>query len=306
MAKRPHQQCVTILFFHGVLDRITDPLLQRNFLQVQEFRRRVLLLRDYPIIRLDWLPYFLAERSSARNAVCITVDDGHESSLTMADVLHDARVPWSLFVSTGTLGSGRTLWPMKLSLLLLHGRSIGVELLGRWWSLINRSDRELAFRLTRTVLKNLPAEQRRRELRNLEVQFPKGEVERLLAEWPCARTLAWPDVIGLHHSGVLIGSHGVHHEVHHARQPSEVRRKELDVSRRAIETRLETACRVFAFPNGDTAPSSERELVETGYTIGLTTVDGCATTRTSVLALPRVAQDKGEGIFCAGRYPSSP
>lgn len=49
-------------------------------------------------------------------------------------------------------------------------------------------------------------------------QFPPEETRRLLGAFPSFQMMTWDEVSQIATAGVDIGSHGVHHEIHHASQ----------------------------------------------------------------------------------------
>ncbi len=85
----------------------------------------------------------------------------------------------------------------------------------------------------------------------IRAQYPAEESQRLIEAFPGLRMLSWNELGELARAGVEIGSHGVHHDLHHSWQPREERMRELSESRRTLESRLGRPCRSFAFPNGD-------------------------------------------------------
>lgn len=294
---------VRVLCYHGVVERNTDPLLERNFLTLSQFREHLQLLRRSQILSMD---DFLMEiqRPTKRCGVrvLLTFDDGYANNLLAAEILHCFNLPWTLFVSTGALGKDRSLWTTELALLLLYGEATRVELEGTSWPLCSREERQQAFQAVRQWMKRLPAPQRRMMLERLRRQFPAEEAKRLLSRFSSLQMLTWEEICQFASSGVHIGSHGVDHEIHHANQPESVRRWELTASKEEIEHRLGRPCLAFSYPNGDFCPESGGELRESGYRLGFTTEPGSATRDVSPWYLPRISprhslQSLAEDLF---------
>jgi peptidoglycan/xylan/chitin deacetylase (PgdA/CDA1 family) len=218
----------------------------------------------------------------------LTFDDGYVNNLHAWEILSAARIPFVIFVCTGAVGTPRSIWTAELSLLLLHGRSREVELLGRRWPLAHRGQRVTAFHTIRRSLKRLPAAGRRAAMAALSRQFPLGETARLLEAYPAFRMLTWRQLEQLAAGGVTIGSHGVDHELHHSLQPATVRARELRQSRATLERRLHRSCRAFAFPNGDLTAGSAEELHVAGYALGFTIEPGVVGSRANPYLLPRL------------------
>lgn len=289
---------VRVLCYHGVVERITDPVLERNFHTKAQFQDHLELLTRCRVISIaDLLQEINYPTKSLKPTVVLTIDDGYANNLLAADILHNYRVPWTLFVSTGVLGRECCLWTTELALLLLHGVAPQVEAEGAVWPLQNWQERERAFHAVRKRMKCLPAPKRRQTLEEIRQQFPTGESERLLAEFPSLQMLTWDEIRQLATSDVDIQSHGVDHEIHHAEQLESVRLWELITSREEILRQVGKECIAFAYPNGNFLPQSKRELQAGGYALGFTTVAGTVTVASSPFYLPRLMPPKSLQSF---------
>lgn len=261
--------------YHGVIERRTDSRVERNMHLLSSFREQARYLRRFRVLGLDGLLEELARPGEDRTpAAIVTFDDACASNILAAEILATQQIPWFMFVPSGEVGVRRALWTVDLSLLLLHGEASQVEILGRRWILASRDEREAAFQALRYEIKSLPAQGREVAMESIRAQFPAGESERLVEKFPAFRMLTWQEVEGFANAGVEIGSHGVYHELHHSRQPEEVRRRELADSKKEIEERLGRACRSFSYPNGDYVSRSAVEVRDAGYTVGFTTWPG--------------------------------
>jgi len=134
----------------------------------------------------------------------------------------------------------------------------------------------------------MPSAQRQGVMDCIRQQFPNGESQRLLEEFPSLQMLSWGEVRELASAGVEIGSHGVNHEIHHEKQPEAVRRGELTKSKKALENQLNRHCRFFAFPNGDFSQNSANEVGEAGYVLGFTMETGTVMEGSNPYLLPRL------------------
>jgi len=283
---------IRVLFYHGVVEQKKDICLERYLHLFSDFQSHLRFLRFFRILSVDELLEVLTKghgHDSRKPAVVITFDDGYANNLIAAEILDKHRIPWILFVSTGALGRDRTIWPAELCLLLLHGNAQQVEALGKVWSLKTREERESAFWKIEKVMKNLPAPQRRKVMEEIRQQFPEGETQRLLEEFPSMQMLTWEEVRQLASAGVEIGSHGVDHEIHHYEQPETVRRDELVRSKEEIEKQLNRPCRFFAYPNGNFIEASPKEVQEAGYYMAFTTQGRTILPDDDFYLLPRLA-----------------
>jgi len=281
---------IRIFFYHGVVKGRIDPVLERNQHSLEQFRSHMRYLKRFGVLGMDELLDSLNRPSAEpRSAAAVTFDDGFANNLEAADVMSDLNLPWTVFVSVGEIGEGRTMWLPEFSLLMLHGDAARVEVAGGVWPLKTRAEREASHRELRGRLKALPARARNEAMEQIRGQFPAGETERLLEKFPSMRMLNWTELRELAAAGVEIGSHGVHHEPHHANQPAADRERELCESRRELESRLSRSCRAFAFPNGDFVPESPKELADAGYSAAFTTEPGTVDASASRFLLPRLS-----------------
>ena len=293
LAGQARRRGIRILRYHGVVERRTDPVLDRNQHTLASFEEQVEYLSRFRVLGLEELLTELSTAGSGRGrpAAAITFDDGFANNLAAAEILAEHELPWMLFVPSGEIaadGAARAMWLVSLSLWILDGRVNRIDAIGSAWPLDAREDRERAFRRIRTALKALPAADRRREMEAIEAQLPSGEADRLLAQRPHLRIVDAAGLRRLASAGAEVGSHGVHHEMHTAAQPKEVRERELLESKAALETLLGRPCRAFAFPNGDILANSPEEAARAGYLAAFTTREATALPGAPLHALPRI------------------
>jgi peptidoglycan/xylan/chitin deacetylase (PgdA/CDA1 family) len=282
---------IRVFRYHGVVERKSDPVLDRNQHLLSVFQAQMDYLSRFRVLGMAELSAELdAPATNRRPAAMVTFDDGFFNNVMAAEVLARRRIPWCLFVPSGEVGPRRAMWSVETSFLVMRGRAEQIEALGRTWSLRTRPEREEAFRVLRAKLKAVPAPLRLETMAALRMQFPAGESERLLEEFSHLRMLTWEELSGLASAGVEIGSHGLHHEIHHADQPAAVRERELARSRSEIEEHLGQPCSAFAYPNGNFVGTSAREAEAAGYQLAFTTETGTleGKTRAQRFLLPRL------------------
>jgi peptidoglycan/xylan/chitin deacetylase (PgdA/CDA1 family) len=285
----PRRKGIRVYVYHGVVDTRTDPVLERNQHTLETFRAEMRYLERFGVLSLEEVLSTVGRPGAAvESAAAVTFDDGFANNLAVAEIMSRLRLPWTVFVPSGEIGEKRAMRLVEHSLLMLRGRLSRLEALGRTWPLTGDAERRHAFRELRPRLKGLAAVERREAMRSVREQFPAGESERLVAEFPNLRILSWKELGELASAGVEIGSHGVHHDMHHAGQPREARLSELKDSRRDLEARLGRPCRAFAFPNGDTVPESASEAAEAGYLAAFTTQAREIAPEDSRFLLPRL------------------
>jgi peptidoglycan/xylan/chitin deacetylase (PgdA/CDA1 family) len=296
---------IRVFFYHGIVEHKSDPRLERNLHLLADFKSQLNFLRRFRILSLSDLCEELNAQNNNRKpatATVITFDDGYANNQLAAEVLEAARIPWSIFISTGATGRQNSIWTVELSLLLLHGEAAKLDVFGRVWSLASRQEREATFEAIRHPLKALPANLRVQTMEGIRRQFPSGENQRLLVEFPTLQMLTWSEIRELANAGVEIGSHGVNHEIHHAEQEERVRWWELVESKRQLEIELAQTCRFFAFPNGNFNGASPAEVRTAGYELAFTTQRGMATPGTNPYLVPRLSASKSARSFARNYF----
>lgn len=283
------QGTIRVFRYHGVVERVTDPLLEWRFTPLAVFRAQLRLFRMAPVLSLEELEEVLSGRSRApRGAAAITFDDGYQNNLAALELLGHLNKPAAVFVAAGPVSRRVPVWTAEVGLLLLHGTAGRVEAMGHSFPLATRLDRERALARISGSLQQLPAGERRRTVDQLRDQFPRGELERLLAAYPSFRMLAWEELRHACARGFAIGSRGVEGEVLHAGQDPTARRAELWLSRLRIERETGRPCRYFAFPSGACHPDSRNEVERAGYTLAFSSRAAAVTGKNDPYMLPRL------------------
>lgn len=280
---------VRVYAFHGVVEKKTDLTLERNLHLISDFREQIELLQKFDVISLGELCDQVSHgKRLSEKTVAITFDDGYANNLIACEILESEGLPWCLFLTAGEVGENRCIWPIELSLLMLHGAAESFEWNEKNWNLHDRARREHSFREVRYALKALAADPRRSAMNTIRSQFPKGETHRLLKEFPTLEMLSWKEVRQLADAGVEIASHGWTHELHHRAQTQSTRIHELRESKAEISKRLSEPCRFFAYPNGDFIESSDEEVRAEGYELAFTTKSGTVNKGSNLWLLPRI------------------
>lgn len=281
---RSFESGVRVLAYHGVVERYTDPRVEESFHTLADFRAQLALLARCPVVPLDQIE---EARRRRLPAIAITFDDGFANNLLAAELLADAKLPATFFISAGNVTRGETIWPTLLRLVLARGSARTLELAGRRYVVDD------AFREIRDTLKRMPAGERRTAFARLVAQLGPGELAELEAQVPSLAMMSWRDVEALSGAGFEIGSHGWDHELQHAAQPADVREHELVASRAAITRTLARPCVAFAFPNGTTHAGSAEDVARAGYDRAFTMQSASTTRAAHPMLLPRLVATGG-------------
>lgn len=280
---------IRVICYHGVTEQKKDLRLERNLQLLSSFKSQIRLLQRFRVLSLAELSDELSiPQRQSKPAAVITFDDGYVNNLIAAEILAKARLPWSVFITTGAIGREKAIWTVELSLLMLHGQAERIEVLNKVWHLRNRTEREAAFQGIRYPLKSMDMTLRQQTMDCIRQQFPKEETQRLLLKFPSLQMLSWQEVCQLRSAEVGIGSHGVSHEIHHDTQQEAVRLFELRESKAELEKHLGHSCDAFAFPNGNFSSASANEVLAAGYKLALTTQRGTLKSGANHHLIPRL------------------
>mgnify|MGYP001571280079 CR=1 FL=1 len=185
---------VLILLYHGVFPDGLD-LQGRNssgkHLPLSEFQRQMEIVKEKwaPVSMLDIDSVYRRGKELPERAIAITFDDGYRNVYTTAwPILRDMKIPFTLYLTTGWLGTGEMSWVDKLEGMLLpeHPRT---------------------FAILRKVMKRLEFKEIALALRDVE-----SWIGRKFIPSPLYEMLSWEDVKIMAQSPfVTIGAHTVDH-----------------------------------------------------------------------------------------------
>jgi peptidoglycan/xylan/chitin deacetylase (PgdA/CDA1 family) len=206
---------------------------------------------------------FLAARSGQTadrlppKALIITFDDGHRSNYELRALLEQHRLPVTIFLCSGIVGTQRHYW----------------------WSHTNDPAEAQA-------LKALPDEQR--------VQTLLGKGHSDTRDYETRQALSRDEIAEMK-SAVDFQSHTVFHPILTACSSERASREIFD-SKQALETQCGLKVCALAYPNGDYSDREVRLLRNAGYTCGLTLNPGFNDSDTDLFCLRRVAMPDDAGV----------
>jgi len=263
-----------VVTYHGVFPagyEVRNPALDGNLVRADSLRRQLQLLtkRYHVITPEDFLHWSEERRSLPPRSILLTSDDALRNTLTeMVPILQEFGLS-CLFFATGASADEMPsmLWYEELYLMLLDadepialslpeaGISSGPiapnERHSRWWNLVERLS-QFGRGLRRGFLDQIRGQLRLAE--NWREQFfqdPTLAARFLTLDRAGLRQLAA--------AGMSIGAHSLSHPIL-ARASEELAGREISESRSVLEKALGQTVWAFAYPFGDAATVTGRDL----------------------------------------------
>jgi peptidoglycan/xylan/chitin deacetylase (PgdA/CDA1 family) len=207
-----------------------------------------------------------------RIKLAVTFDDGwSDNALAAFPIARAHRVPMLIFIVPEKVGTALPFWPERAASMLEQ-------------DIPPNGQRRSISEVEQTIeaLKGLPSEERSQRIGHLIA----GHRPALPASPDT--TMTWEQIARLQSGGVCFGSHTTTHEIL-TTVPLDRAQQEISGSRRIIEEKLGTPCRLFAYPNGDFS-REVRDLVQrAGYSFAFVNQDpGIWTSDCDPYLVPRI------------------
>ncbi|MBN1209685.1 MAG: polysaccharide deacetylase family protein [Myxococcaceae bacterium] len=274
-----------ILFYHKVQRRPVGTW-GEEVLDLEAFKQHMAFLsREYEPIPLSELVAALQGKIPMPDrAVAITFDDGYRNNLRLAaPILRHYRVPATLFISTGLIGTNQWMWAYELE-EIFHRYPLEAISASARHPLITRlcaqaMNSQVALVACVEYLKSVPHPKMLEVVCRIREQLPVELDEE-------NQFLSWDEVRQLRSYGFEFGAHTESHPIL-IRQRLEDAERELVACCDTLERELGTRPKLFAYPNGDTSPAVTA-LVGRYFEAAVTTHPGVCSPSGNLLELPRV------------------
>ena len=269
-----------IFMLHHVRPRRDGEFRPNRHLEVApEFLRAMLVhlrSRDIDIITMDESHRRLIERDFSRRFACFTFDDGYRDNRDFAlPVMREFDAPFTVYVASDFAQGSGHLWWIALEMVIARASSIEVEIGGVATRLETATPaaKQAAFVRLHDWLRGLPGgDDLEREIKALCARH--GVDEAAICREFC---LSWEELKPFADDPLVsIGAHSVTH-CNLARQPAEIAREEMAVSRQRIEDVLQRPVVHLAYPYGDKFAAGPREFAlaqGAGFKTAVTTRPG--------------------------------
>ncbi len=294
-----------VVTYHGVLPegyQIIDPQLDGNLLTAETLHQQLRYLKaHYEVIAPeDFLGYCQGKAASLSRAVLLTCDDGLQNNLTeMLPVLEAVEVKCLFFVTGASLEEKATmLWHEQLYLQLLAARdafTLELDEVGFRDSVRGLSAKRVLWWKLVELLSACDANRRWQMLDRVRQQL--GLPDSWDAEYRenplLARrllTLRPLELRQLAAAGMCIGAHTTSHP-RLSRMSDALAMSELSENRRRLEQALGQEIWALAYPFGDSAAVSAREIEfarQSGFRCAFLNEESAVGAGQNWFALPRV------------------
>ena len=290
-----------VLNYHGLIERFSDPILERNFHLYKSFEEQIRYLNQkFQIINTAEFYFKIQNNLPFKNNLLITFDDGYVNNLVAREILDkiDRRLSLSIFVSAGSIGSQEeSIWTVNLSLLVLKGNRKELVFEGQNLDISNDHLKNIYFKIIRNKLKKLKKNERILVYNALIAQFENSELATLLHQFPQFKLLDWDQCIQLISNNTEIESHGFNHEILHSHQTKEAINFEAKNSRKLLYEKLGSYPIAFAYPNGDNSETAIEILKNNSYKLAFTTQEGLYNPNNSEMLINRISTPNNIGSF---------
>lgn len=270
---------LTVLNYHRIADPIEDgyetfrpniSATPENFALQLDY-----LLEHFNVISGAELSAWLYEgRELPPHAAMITFDDGYRDNWENAyPLLRERHLPAIIFLTTDYIDKKTPFYWDVLAYAFRHSSKTQAVLpmIGKqnWQTDDEMIKVMLAWTEVGKCLPNTEKEKALQEtLKVLDVLVPKDALQGLALSWDQIREMA--------ENGIEMGSHTVSHPIL-TRIPAEQVKKELEESKKRIESELEKPVISFAYPNGGAADftrATQGLLRELGYRFAFSLLPG--------------------------------
>jgi peptidoglycan/xylan/chitin deacetylase (PgdA/CDA1 family) len=248
------------------------------------------LNRHYQILPLPDLVGRLSRREPIPpNALALTFDDGYRDNYTLAyPVLKKFGVPATTFLTTNYIDQVAIPWNAELSHAIKKTRQPRLVLAFNSHDEVidiqSEQARILALDRLLAILRHIPDAEKQQKLRDIYNQLKIKDFSDLEG-----MMMTWDQVREMKRNGISFGAHTVRHPIL-TRIPIEESRKEMEDSRSKLETELDDAVELFAYPNGKAQDFNEFHKAlakDAGFKAAFSTLHGMNTTETDPFAFRR-------------------
>jgi len=252
-----------ILLYHRIVDDSSEYLNKGPVVhhQIKDFKKEITYFkRNFQILSMDEVVnHIKLDKGFKRPSIAITFDDGYLDNYTLAyPVLKKHRVPATIYLTTGLVGTPDGIWTEQIGLAFLETKkdyfNLSALLGDKTIPIKTKEEKEQANSEVSETLKLRPDDERRELIHKL---FEELEVsEKSGRHFGERMMLNWEEVQEMRKDGITIGSHSHTHPIL-SQMSSEKAKDEILNSKKVVEKNVDIKVRHFSFPNGREEDFSE-------------------------------------------------
>jgi len=218
--------------------------------------------------------------------VAITFDDGWKDNYEVAfPVLQELKIPVTIFITTGKIGSSEPFWQQKLgwlfSFVIHKGRKEDQERLKR---ILELDEAEV---LNSDLYKKIVGKWKSREHSEINAKLNIDGWSKKILSFERALFLSSDDIREMASRNIDFGSHTVNHVILTNECDATVE-SELVESKKALEEIVRKPVDMLAYPDGAFSNEIIRKAAASGYKLGCTTQNVPIGKRFDPMKCPRV------------------
>ena len=289
--KRNHS--AIILFYHRFsFGKKEDKLLPS--LDIGEFKKQLLYLKKfYNFISMDELAkIFKNRRKFTRPSIVVTIDDGYLDNYRLAyPFLHQYRIPATIYLTAGLIGTGLGLWVDEIEYALIHARVQSFcfrELFeDEVFDISTLQGKKRSEKMLYSTMLQLGNSQRQYLIQRL---FEILDVDKSAIKDGQRVMLDWEEVIEMSKNGIYFGAHTLSHPFLPG-MPLDEAKNEIKKSKEIVENWIGKPVKHFAIPNGRPEDFTNELRVfceEIGFDTIVTTESGIVDSNFDTFSLKRV------------------
>lgn len=241
---------------------------------VDSFESNMRDLRNfYDVISLaDAVAIVTGKKRARRRCAVLTFDDSLKCTFEVAlPILERLGMTATVFVSTAAIEDRRPYWWLCVDHAYRRGRpQKAIAEVPRHGPVELEPGNSKSLHALKSILRRTPAAARDAVVESIAAQLD-ARLNDPASQFPYAEIMHWEHAADAIRRGFSIGSHTVTHPNLTVLSPGEIER-ELEGSKRAIESNLGTRCLHFCYPYGAHTAEIASRVGRCGYEAAVTTI----------------------------------
>jgi peptidoglycan/xylan/chitin deacetylase (PgdA/CDA1 family) len=289
-----------VLMYHGVRAGEGIPGRLQLDVPVGVFRRQMAYLAAHRNVvpfstLIQWLR---AGHDIPDYTVVITLDDGYRNNYTQAyPILRRYRLPATIFLTTGFIGTDRALWPDRLAYAIFNTTRLELALNDTHYPLSTNRARSHAYRELLAQAMKLDNAQKDHLIESV-IERLGTDLNALQHDGDWA-FLTWSQVCEMRRDNIAFGAHTENHIILTRVSPEEAE-AELRCSKEVLEEQIGEEITLFCYPHGHVGDFSNRTrqmVQDAGFQGALLALPGLVAPGDDPFALRRIGVS-GDESFC--------